>query len=92
MHLPALAITVVLLYLDFSATLYSQLGTSNQNLQFNALQFAAKIHEIAIVASLSSIAISIIQYEISGSKGLSLGGVLAGFQVIKLSSLLNSGF
>ncbi|KAE9363295.1 hypothetical protein N431DRAFT_524226, partial [Stipitochalara longipes BDJ] len=67
------------------------LGTPNQNLKLNALQFAAKLHEVTIVASLSIVAIHCVQYELLRGKGLSLGGVLAGFQVTDLISLWSPG-
>ncbi|KAF8857117.1 hypothetical protein BDZ45DRAFT_803557 [Acephala macrosclerotiorum] len=66
-------------------------GTSDQSLRLNALQFAAKIHEILIAASLSLVAINYLQYELLLGSGLSLSSVLASFQITGLSSIMSPG-
>lgn len=92
-HIPPTIISVALLLLNYYTIYFDDPGASHQNLLFNGLQFAAKVHEILIVASLSAVAINYIQYELvhSSGKGLSLGGVLAGFQLNNLSSVVNAG-
>jgi len=88
-HLPSIAISTTLLTLNFSKTFYGHTGAANQNLRFNALQFAAKLHEILIGASLSMIAINYVQFELLSGEGLSHGGILVGFQVPNLSAFWN---
>lgn len=90
-HVPSLAISVTLLFLNFSTAYYEDVGLPGQNLHFNALQFAAKCHEILIAASLSTVIANYMQYELSRSRGLSLESVLAGLQITNLSSLWSHG-
>lgn len=92
-HIPPISISVTLPVLNISTIYYEDPGAKHQNLQFNGLQFAAKLHEILVAASLSAVAINYIQYKllhVSGG-GLSLGGVLAGFQITNLSSVCSPG-
>ncbi|KUJ19540.1 uncharacterized protein LY89DRAFT_667481 [Mollisia scopiformis] len=84
-----MAVTVALLYINFSEIYWEEVGTSNQSLRLNALQFAAKLHEILIAASLSMVAISYVQYEVLRGGGLPVGSVLAGFQITNLNSVFN---
>lgn len=50
------AMAVLVIYLNFSKTYWESVrGGTPQNARLNALQFAAKMHEILIVASLSAI-------------------------------------
>lgn len=51
------------------------------------LQFAAKAHEILIQASLTSILMSYIRYEITTTKGLPFGAFLSGLQFAQFSYL-----
>jgi hypothetical protein len=90
-HLPALAISATLLAINFSQIYYEDLRDSGQSIKFNGLQFAAKLHEILIAASLSTVAIAYVQYVLVQGAGLSLGGVLAGFQSSQLTSIFTSG-
>ncbi|KAH7310308.1 hypothetical protein BKA65DRAFT_165449 [Rhexocercosporidium sp. MPI-PUGE-AT-0058] len=86
-HVPSLITTTTLIYFNFSSTWFSSVGTSDQNAQFNALQFAAKVHEIIIIASLSAVAVSFVQRELCRRQGLAFGGVLAAFQITNVLSL-----
>jgi hypothetical protein len=52
LHLIPMIITAVLLTLNCSEVYLEAVGTSNQNARLNALQFAAKLHEVLIAASL----------------------------------------
>lgn len=85
-HIPPIAVTVALVSLNAREVFYEEFDTPGQSLRLNALQFTAKLHELSIVLSLSTIAISIVQFEILRG-GLPLDGVLAGFQITNLSSL-----
>lgn len=78
-----------MLVLDFSTKYYQDLGTPHQNLQFNVLQLAAKFHEVLIVVSLSAIAVNYVQHKLLEGDGITLGSVLAGFQVSALTSILS---
>ncbi|PVH74327.1 hypothetical protein DL98DRAFT_594245 [Cadophora sp. DSE1049] len=88
-HLPSLITTTALIYLNFSSKWFSDADTPNQNAQLNALQFAAKIHEIVILASLSTVAVSCVQHELCRREGLAIGGVLAAFQISNILSLFS---
>jgi hypothetical protein len=57
-HIPPLTITTVVLFYNFSSSFFEVIGAPDQNLYFNALQFAAKLHEILIAASLSLVTIN----------------------------------
>ena len=51
------------------------------------LQFAAKAHEIAMQASIATILLSFIRYQISAGKGMPFGAVLSGLQFLQVSYL-----
>ena len=53
----------------------------------NYLQFAAKAHEIAMQASIATILLSYIRYQISAGKGIPFGAVLSGLQFLQVSYL-----
>lgn len=53
LHLIPILISTFLLVLNFENVFYQPSGARNQNLDFDALQFAAKLHEILITESLS---------------------------------------
>ncbi|MCJ1264493.1 hypothetical protein MMC22_004365 [Lobaria immixta] len=53
----------------------------------NYLQFAAKAHEIAMQASLTTVLLSYIRYQISAGKGMPFGAVLGGLQALQVSYL-----
>ena len=88
-HLPSLITTIALIFLNFSFKWYSDADIPNQNAQLNALQFASKIHEIIIIASLSVVAVSCVQHELCRRDGLAIGGVLAAFQISNILSLFD---
>lgn len=67
------------------------MGSSNQSARLNALQFAAKMHEILIVTSLSAIVLNCVQYELLYGRGVTLGSLLVGFQITDISSLWSPG-
>lgn len=52
-----------------------------------ALQFAAKLHEILMIASLSQIMLHVIRNELTSKCGIPLGGLISGFQISQLRYL-----
>ena len=53
----------------------------------NYLQFVAKAHEIAMQASLATILLSYIRYQITAGRGMPFGAVLSGIQFVQVSYL-----
>ena len=60
-------------------------GSDGQKI--NALQFAAKLHELLINASVATMLLSYIRYELTFGKGLPFGILLGGFEFTSLSYL-----
>lgn len=58
----------------------------------NYLQFAAKAHEITLQASVATIVLSYIRYQISAGRGMPFGAVLSGFQFLQVSYLWSVEF
>ena len=87
-----IAVTTVLLILNFSYTFNESIKPSGQNVRLNAFRFATKMHEILIVTSLSAIVLNYVQYEILHGRGVPLGSMLAGFQITDVSLLWSPGF
>lgn len=90
-HFLPIATTSVLLCLNFRNLFFESVGASNQNFRFNSMQFAAKLHEVSINFSLSTIVLNFIQYELIHGKGVPFGSLFAPFQVNSLSSLWSPG-
>ena len=68
-------------------------GASGQDQQkLAALQFAAKLHELLMLASLGAIVFSYIRKELAFGGGIPFGALFAGFQIEKLSLLWSSEF
>ena len=57
-----------------------------------SLQFAAKAHEICMVASLTAAMLSYIRYELAAKNGLPFGAAFAGLQVNSLAYLVSPSF
>jgi hypothetical protein len=89
-HLLPIATTVALLVLNL-LQIYIWDAGENQNFKLNSLQFAAKLHEVLMAASLSSIVLHCIQFELLHGNGVPFGGLLAGFQLTNLDSLWSPG-
>ncbi|KAF7951484.1 hypothetical protein EAE96_006793 [Botrytis aclada] len=84
---------MVLLFLNAS-TVYATsigVGTANVNTRLNGLQFAAKIHEILIGVSLSSMVLSLVQYGIFQT-GVPIGSLFIAFRITDLTSLSSPEF
>ncbi len=76
-----LAITVTILLLNTLGVYWQDLGHPNQSTILQALQYAAKAHEVTMAASLTAIVVHQIQYNLTGSNGVPLGFLTAGFQL-----------
>lgn len=89
--LPPIIITIILLVLNVLERYSDSIGpdSANLNAQLNTLQFVSKMHEISIGASLSTISLSLLQYEILNG-GIPIGGLLAGFRISDPGSLLSA--
>lgn len=58
----------------------------------NALQFAAKLHEIVIVGSLSSIVLHHVRRKLMNAEGIPLGLLASGYQPGSVENLCSLGF
>ena len=68
-------------------------GTSGEDVQkLAALQFAAKLHELLMLASLGAIIFTYIRKELAFGEGIPFGALFAGFQIDKISLLWSSEF
>ncbi|KAK0099603.1 hypothetical protein ONS96_008103 [Cadophora gregata f. sp. sojae] len=80
------------IYMESAGSTYLQsVGAKDQNARLNALQFAAKLHEISIIASMSAIMLHCVQHKLLRGDGVPLGSLLAGFQVSNPASLWGPG-
>lgn len=86
-QLPPIAASSTLLYINFANIFFEPPGLPNQNTRLNALQFAAKTHEVLINVSLSAMVLHYVQYELLHGRGVPLGSFLASFQITYLGTL-----
>lgn len=89
-HLLALASTIPVLWLNFQPVYWADetdwrskwyLFNMNQQDSFNALQFAAKIHEIFVVGSVSAMVMYLVRGRLIGRRGLPFGLVVGAYQI-----------
>ena len=80
-HMVPLVATITILILNARGVYWQDLGRPNQNTILQVLQYAAKAHELTMAASLTAIVVHQIQYDLSNSKGVSLGFLTAGFRL-----------
>jgi hypothetical protein len=100
-HLVSLLFTAVVLQLSFREVYWADedgwkhsrwsLGLS-QSVMAGLLQFSAKLHEVCILASLSSIAIDIIRRRLLVSRGVPFGFVMGGYRFGSASSIFSGSF
>jgi hypothetical protein len=100
-HLIALAASGAVLQLSFRSVYWSdetewnrkwyllELGQQNT---LNALQFVAKVHEILVVASLSSMVIHIVRRKLVGQEGIPFGLLVGAYQVGSAEYLFSGSF
>ncbi|TGO18993.1 hypothetical protein BTUL_0006g00260 [Botrytis tulipae] len=89
-HVLPIMITITLLFLNGYKTYANSMGNADAevNTRLNGLQFVAKVHEILIGVSLSTIVLSFLQHE-ALRQGIPLGGFLIAFRITDLGSLLS---
>ncbi len=91
-HLLPLLVTVAIICLNAREVYWQDLGFPNQNAILQALQYAAKAHEMMMAGSLTAIVVYQIRYDLSGSEGVPLGFLTAGFQLNDLWFVLTKNF
>ncbi|THV46004.1 hypothetical protein BGAL_0428g00100 [Botrytis galanthina] len=89
-HVLPIIITITLLFLNGHEIYANSMGNADAevNTRLNGLQFVAKVHEILIGISLSTIILSFFQHE-ALRQGIPLGGFLIAFRITDLGSLLS---
>ena len=81
LHMIPLSITIAIFTLNARGIYWQDLGRPNQNTILQALQYAAKAHELTMTASLTGIAVHQVQHRLDSPKGVPLGFLTAGFQL-----------
>ena len=81
LHMIPLSVTVAIFTLNILGIYWQDLGRPSQNTILQALQYAAKAHELTITASLTAIAVHRLQHRLDSPKGVPLGFLTAGFQL-----------
>lgn len=94
-HLIPIIATIILLVFNLNgyyigSELAGPSGLDDQ--KFFLLQFAAKLHELAILASLTNILFSMIRHDLATAGGLPFGALFAGFQFKDISFLWSLEF
>ncbi|KAM0812477.1 hypothetical protein AB5N19_12468 [Seiridium cardinale] len=89
-HLPALSVTLALLGLYTGKAAWPLPGPSANVL--NAIQFAAKMHEALIIASITDIVFHRLRYGLLGDRGVPLGYLAAPFQISSIYFFLTKEF
>lgn len=89
-HLPAVALTLILLGFYITHTSWPSPGPTNNAL--NSIQFAAKIHEALAFGSITQIVFHRLRYELLGERGLPFGLVVAAFQITSIPYFFSKQF
>lgn len=96
LHLVALGLTIAVLQLSFRRVYFADVGAKVGGLQveesLKAIQFAAKLHEIFMVASLAAIVSHLTRSCLLGKRGVPLGLVSAPFKVGSLDYICSREF
>src|SRR5579862_7682425 len=80
-HIIPVGVSVGVMMLSFTGYYYADAGTQHQSMQLGALQFAAKVHETLIVASLSTVVLHQIQTNLLGDAGVPFSLLTTGHQL-----------
>ncbi|KAL8785700.1 MAG: hypothetical protein Q9195_008523 [Heterodermia aff. obscurata] len=91
-HAIPLAITIIILYLNVRQVYWQDLGYPRQSSILQALQYAAKAHELMMAASLAAIVVHRIQHDLSCSGGVPFGFLTAGFRLDDPSFVFTKDF
>ena len=91
LHLLPVAVSSYTISLSFATKYWQDLGNPYQNTILNVLQFVAKAHEILINASLGTIVLHRVHYDLIHS-GVALGLLSSGFQLSNLEYLFTREF
>lgn len=81
LHAIPLAVTLVVLGLNVFGVYWQDLGLPHQKAVLQALQYAAKAHEIMMAASLSAIVIHRAQHDLNDDHGVPFGLLIGGFKL-----------
>lgn len=94
LHLGPVTITIALIYLNVKSVYWSDVEANGkwQNNILNALQFAAKMHEIWIIISITAITSHFVVFFLANGKGLPFGLLGAGIQVADFSFFFRRAF
>ena len=87
-----ISVTIVIISLNICGIYWQDYGHPNQNSILQALQYAAKAHEIMIIASLTNIIVYRIQHDLSSATGLSFGFLTAGAEFDSPSFIFSKAF
>ncbi|KAL8720985.1 MAG: hypothetical protein Q9181_007802, partial [Wetmoreana brouardii] len=78
-HMIPILVTMIILCINIAQVYWQDLDQPNQNRTLQALQYAAKAHEMMIIASLTAIVVYRIQHDLSCFNGVPLGLLTGGF-------------
>ncbi|KAL6715399.1 hypothetical protein ACLMJK_006360 [Lecanora helva] len=92
LYLIPLAATIAILCLNAIEHYWQDFGLPNQNPKLQALQYAAKLHEVAMAASLTAIVVARTQRDLNGSEGVPIGFLTACFQLGEPLSIFRKEF
>ena len=88
-----LVVTVAVFFLNATAFCWQDLlGHPNQSTILQALQYAAKAHEVAMAASLTAVVVHRTQYDLGSSVGVPIGFLAACFQLSEPLSVFRKEF
>ena len=91
-HLLPIAISISILTLSWRNVYWQDLGLPHQNAILDALQFAAKAHEISMAMSLSAIVLHRIRYDLIIGQGLPFGFLTSAYLLTDLTYLTSKEF
>jgi hypothetical protein len=92
MHLACVTISIIIFVLYSRNVYFLDFGHPNLNSILNALQFAAKGHDILLGASLAAIVLFYLQHELCAAQGVPLGYVSCALQLSRTNQLLSREF
>lgn len=93
-HIVPIAITAVLLSLNFNHVFFKNEDNTHVQALLNSFQFGAKLHEVLIAASLTSIVLYRVRRELlkPNAKGVALGFVTVPYELSDITLLASTQF